>query len=236
MWEQIQTTFLEAVRRTAQAVAQLLPGLVVLVLLLVLTGALALAASALVRRVGSRLDFDRRLREWGMAAPARPDRLGPTRLAARWVAWSVVAVGFLAGLSVLESSATSALALRLLAYVPHALVGLVILAAGVAGSRALERSVLIGAVNMGLHSARLLGLGARWLLLLLATAMALEHLGIGGTILTAAFAIVFGGIVLSLSLAVGLGARDVVARSLERHFKEQPGEEDSQAGKPMHHL
>jgi hypothetical protein len=106
----------------------------------------------------------------------------------------------------------------------------------VAGSRALERSVLIGAVNMGLHSARLLGLGARWLLLLLATAMALEHLGIGGTILTAAFAIVFGGIVLSLSLAVGLGARDVVARSLERHFKEQPGEEDSQAGKPMHHL
>jgi hypothetical protein len=235
MWQQVQTTFLEAMERIARTAAQLLPGLVVMVLLLVVTVAVALAASALVRRVFTRLAFDRRLREWGMASPAHPDHLGPTRLAARWVGGSVVAVGFIAGLSVLESSATSALAARLLAYVPHALVALLILAAGVAGSRALERSVLIGAVNMGLHSARLLGLGARWLLLILASAMALEHLGIGGTILAAAFAILFGGIVLSLSLAVGLGARDLVARSLERHFKEHPEAKDER-GDQIHHL
>lgn len=235
MWEQTKTTFLGAVERVAQTLARLLPGLLVMLLLTLLSAALALVASALVRRVGARLEVDRRLREWGMAPPAQPGHLGPTRFAARLAAWTVVAIGFLVGLSVLESSATSALALRLLAFVPQALVGLAILAAGVAGSRALERSVLIGSVNMGLHSARLLGLGARWLLLILASAMALEHLGIGGTILTAAFSILFGGIVLSLALAVGLGARDVVARSLERRFQEGERREPP-TGDQDHHL
>jgi len=236
MWVQIKSTFLEAVGRIVQAVARLLPSLLVMVLLLLLSAVAALLASALVRRAGARLNLDRRLREWGMAAPPSPGRLGPTRLAARLAAWAVVGGGFLVGLSVLETGGTSALALRLLDYVPHALAGLVILLAGVAGSRVLERSVLIGAVNMGLHSARLLGLGARWLLLILASAMALEHLGVGGAILMVAFAIAFGGIVLSLSLAIGLGARDLVARSLERRFQERSEKRETPATDQLHHL
>ncbi len=235
MWSQTKITFLEAVQRITQTMARLLPGLLATILLTVFSAAVALVASALVRRVGSRLEVDRRLREWGMAPPAKVGDPGPTRFAARLVAGTVVATGFLVGLSVLESSATSALALRLLDYVPHLLMGLVILAAGVAGSRALERSVLIGAVNMGLNSARLLGLGARWLLLVLASAMALEQCGIGGTILTAAFGILFGGIVLALSLAVGLGAREVVARSLERRFQESE-RRDTPSSDQIHHL
>ncbi len=236
MWEQTRSTFLEAVGRIVQAVARLVPGLLVMALLLLLSAVLAALASALVRRAGARLDLDRRLRAWGMASPPASGGLGPTRLAARLAAWTVVAVGFVVGLSALESSATSALAARLLDYVPHALLGLVILLVGVAGSRAVERSVLIGAVNMGLHSARLVGLGARWLLLILASAMALEHLGVGGTILTVAFAIAFGGIVLSLSLAIGLGARDLVARSLERHLQERSERSETPTPDQLHHL
>lgn len=236
MWEQTRSTFLDALARVAQTMARLLPGLLAMLLLLAASAAIALLASFLVRRVGARLDVDRRLRAWGMAAPAHAGRLGPTRLAARLVAWAVVALGFVLGLSVLESSATSALAARLLDYVPHAFVGAAILALGVAGARALERSVLIGAVNMGLQSARLLGLGARWLLLILASAMALEHLGVGGTILTSAFAILFGGIVLSLSLAIGLGARGVVAQSLERHLHEQAERRETPGPDKLHHL
>lgn len=235
MWEQTRTTFLDAVRGIAQAVARLLPGLLAMVLLLLVAVLLALVVRAVLRRACARLDVDRRLREWGMAAPAAEGRAGPSVLIARLATWTVVATGFLVGLSVLEVSAASALALRLLDYVPHLLVGLLIVVAGLAGSRAVERSVLIGAVNMGLHSARLLGLGARWLVLVLAGAMALEELGIGGTILTAAFTVLFGGIVLSLSLAVGLGARDIVSRSLERRL-EQGDKADTPAGGQTHHL
>jgi hypothetical protein len=36
-----------------------------------------------------------------------------------------------------------------------------------------------------------------------------------------AFGILFGGIVLTLALAVGLGSRDIVSRSLESHVERE---------------
>jgi hypothetical protein len=54
--------------------------------------------------------------------------------------------------------------------------------------------------------------------------MALNHLGIGGRILDLAFGIMFGGIVLALALAVGLGSKELVSRSLERQASKPPEE------------
>jgi hypothetical protein len=53
--------------------------------------------------------------------------------------------------------------------------------------------------------------------------MVLEHLEIGGVVVDLAFGILFGGIVLTLALAVGLGSRDLVSRSLESRV-ERSGE------------
>jgi hypothetical protein len=71
-------------------------------------------------------------------------------------------------------------------------------------------------VNLNVQYAHLLSVGTKWLIFVLTGAMALNHLEIGGKIVDEAFAILFGGIVLTLALAVGLGARDLVSRSLER--------------------
>jgi hypothetical protein len=63
--------------------------------------------------------------------------------------------------------------------------------------------------------------------------MALEHLRIAPGIVELAFGILFGGIVLALSLAVGLNSKDLIAKSLERDVTKLPGEplED-----PLRHL
>ena len=55
--------------------------------------------------------------------------------------------------------------------------------------------------------------------------MALDHIGIGRTVLLLAFGIVFGGIVLAIALAVGLGARDAVSRTIERQLRRPPQED-----------
>ena len=47
-------------------------------------------------------------------------------------------------------------------------------------------------------------------------AMVLDHLAIGGAIVELAFGILFGGIVLTLALAIGLGSRGVVSRSFDQ--------------------
>jgi hypothetical protein len=66
----------------------------------------------------------------------------------------------------------------------------------------------------------------------LSAAMALNQLSIGGTILTLAFAILFGGIVFSLSLAIGLASKDVVSRTIERQERRSSEAVES----PIQHL
>jgi hypothetical protein len=76
---------------------------------------------------------------------------------------------------------------------------------------------------MGVQYARLLSLTVKWLVLIVAAAMALDHIGIGRSVLLLAFGILFGGVVLALALAVGLGAKEVVARALDRELREPAG-------------
>ena len=68
-------------------------------------------------------------------------------------------------------------------------------------------------------------------MIVLAFAMALEHLKIGKIapgIVELAFAILFRGIVLTLSLVIGLRSKDLITKSLERDAKHGPGSvEDS---------
>ena len=133
------------------------------------------------------------------------------------------AIGFAIALSALDATLTSSLMVRLVYYLPNLVAAVIILGAGVIFARFAARGVLISAVNLQIQWARLLSLGVKWLVLVLAGAMALEHIGIGGQIVLLAFGILFGGIVLALALAVGLGSKEMVSRSLER-----------QAGKHLH--
>lgn len=216
MWEKTRNLFLESIERTLAAIVGFLPALLAMAAVLVVSVLFAWLMRSVLRRLLVRVKLDQWLRSWGVAAPAAEGRTPPSENLARLGFWLVVAFGFLIGASAFDS--TGAIAKELLAYVPRAVVGLIMFVAGLAGSRAIERGVLIGAVNAGLQSARLLGLGARWLVVVLSAAMALEQLGLGGTVLVVSFSILFGGIVLALALAVGLGARQTVARSLERVF------------------
>ena len=85
---------------------------------------------------------------------------------------------------------------------------------------------------MNLQYARLLSAGVKWMVLVLTLAMVLDHLSIGGRIVYLAFAILFGGIVFALSLAVGLGSKDLISRSLEREASRSSEEVES----PFRHL
>jgi hypothetical protein len=60
-------------------------------------------------------------------------------------------------------------------------------------------------------------------------------LQIGEKIVDLAFGILFGGIVLSLSLAVGLGSRDLVSRSIEREAS-RANAATAHEEEPLHHF
>ncbi len=86
----------------------------------------------------------------------------------------------------------------------------------------LGEGALIAAVNARVPEARLLARAVRWGVLLFAAAMAVTHLGIGKEIVLLAFGITFGGLVLTLSLAFGLGGRALARQILDRYRRRDP--------------
>jgi hypothetical protein len=117
-------------------------------------------------------------------------------------------------------------------YLPQVLVAGALLAVGGLLAGFARRSVLIAAVNAGLPSARLLAAFVQGALLILFAAMALEHLGVGRQIILVSFTILFGGVVLALSLAFGLAGKDLARELLERLARKgEPPRED-----PLRHL
>jgi hypothetical protein len=226
MWEQINAVLTQASSRIVAGIVNFLPGLLALIVIVLATFTVAALIRVGLRRFLRGIDFDGLVARWGFSELAQwsPQRQ-PALLIIRVVSWSIMILGLLIGISALDAALPSLLVVRVFAYIPNVIAALVVLTVGIFTARFMARSVLISAANMRIQSARLLSLGVKWMLLVLAAAMALQHLGIGGSIVTLSFAILFGGIVLALALAVGLGSKDMVSRSWQQQSRPEEGAE-----------
>jgi hypothetical protein len=223
IWHHISDALNQSLYRVLTLLIAVLPGILAFFVAMVVFTLCGMLISWLLRRCLSWIKFDKRLARmsgdgW---APASP----PTEIVARASFWLCVLLGLIIGVSAFDASYATgtALPISLLPYVTHVVGAVFLLIAGILIARFLARSVLISAVNAQLQYARFLSLGVKWLVLVLTAAMALDHLEVGGKIVELAFGILFGGIVLTLTLAVGLGSRDLVSRSLESRV-ERTGE------------
>jgi uncharacterized membrane protein len=218
IWHHMSEALHQSLYSVLSLMIAILPGILAFVVALVVLTLIGMALSALLRRGLAAVKFDEHFAhgrgnvEW---APST----SPTALIARVSFWGCVLLGLVIGVSAFDASYATAATFTssLLPYLTRVVGAVLLLIAGTLFARFLARSVLIEAVNAQLEYARFLSLGIKWLVLVLTGAMALDHLEIGGTVVELAFGILFGGIVLTLSLAVGLGSRDLVSRSLESH-------------------
>ncbi len=218
IWRHMSEALHQSLYRVLSLLIAILPGILAFFVALAVFTLIGMAVSALLRRGLAAAKFDDRI------ARERGDTgwmplTSPTALIARASFWICVLLGLVIGVSAFDTSYATAAALpiSLVPYLTHGVGAILLLIAGNIIARFLARSVLIGAVNAQLQYARFLSLGVKWLVLVLTAAMVLEHLEIGGIVVDLAFGILFGGIVLTLALAVGQGSRDLVSRSLESH-------------------
>jgi len=206
----------QSLYRVLSLLIAILPGILAFFLALGVFTLIGMGISSLLRRALAWMKADERFARTRFSVDWKPSS-SPTEIVARGSFWAFVLLGLIIGVSAFDASyATSTpLPISLLPYLTHAVGAILLLLAGTLIARFLARSVLISAVNAQLQYARILSLGVKWLVLVLTAAMVLDHLEIGGAIVALAFGILFGGIVLTLALAVGLGSRDIVSRSLE---------------------
>lgn len=218
IWHHMSEALHQSLYRVLSLLIAILPGILAFFVALTVFTFIGMVLSALLRRGLNAAKFDDRIARDRGSVNWTP-MTSPTALIARTSFWGCVLLGLIIGVSAFDTSfaTASALPISLLPYLTHAVGAILLLIAGTLIARFLARSVLIGAVNAQLQYARFLSLGVKWLVLVLTAAMVLEHLEIGGGVVLMAFGILFGGIVLTLALAVGLGSRDLVSRSLESH-------------------
>jgi hypothetical protein len=135
-----------------------------------------------------------------------------------WIVW----IGFLlSGVDALGFAALDGIVEGFVQFVPRLLLALSIVLGGFAFANFAWRATLLAAVNARLASARVLAGGVRYLILILAVAMALEHVAVARQVVVIAFTIAFGAVMLGLAIAFGVGGGPLAKRLLERQFVER---------------
>src|SRR6267154_5003068 len=120
MSSEVDEVLRQTVARITNALANFLPGLVALLVIMPLAIIIAFVLRVIVRRSLERIRFDSRMDQWGFSALAEfsPAR-SPSQLIARAVFLAILGVGTLIGMSALDSNLLSRLIDQLFGYLPN---------------------------------------------------------------------------------------------------------------------
>jgi hypothetical protein len=219
IWDDI--VVVETMRGVGRRLAALLPNVLTMLTLLLLGLAIGLLARFLVVRVLRALGFNARCERWGVQqALARAAIFrDPDRLAGSLVFWGIFLLFAMMGIDALALPGMYAATSLVVRLIPNVLAAILMLVVGWLLANFLGNAVLIGSVNARIAEARLLARAVRWAVLAFTMATVLTQVGIGREMVMIAFGLTFGGLVLTFSLALGLGARHLARDLLERRFR-----------------
>ena len=215
-------------REVMQHLSVAAPRLLALVTLLLVGWVAGIVARRLTVRLLRAADFDGRCGRWGLTASLVRGgvRQPPTLLAGRLAFWMIFLMALLMGIEALEMPATAGLVAVGLRFLPNVIVAGLVMVIGWLLANFLAQAALIGAVNAQVAGAPLIASAVRWLVLVFAGAATLTQLGIAREMVLLAFGISFGGTVLALALAFGLGGKELAREMLESRLRKRDEDGD----------
>jgi len=228
MDEMIGRLVIDPLHRFSDKVMQFLPNLVSALLILLIGFIAGWLAKSILKKLFVVIKLDSFSERSGIRAILSKGGLNEplSLLLARLTGGFIVFFFFLASLNNLEFGIIQDLIDRLLHYLPSVFIALFILILGYMLGNFLGRAALIAAVNAGMRISGPISKGVKFLIYFIGVSMALEQLGIGRDTVLVSFGIVFSGLVLALSIAFGLGGKDVAKEYLEKRLKDKNQEED----------
>lgn len=130
------------------------------------------------------------------------------------VYWLIVLAFLLAVLDLLGMSVAAELLERVLAYVPQVIAGILVLVLGLFFATLVSGVVQTAAANAGVTQAKALGQIARIVVIIFASAVALEKF-LSSTIIQTTFNTVVMAFAFGAALAFGLGCKDLAGRAVQ---------------------
>lgn len=136
------------------------------------------------------------------------------------VRWLIVLVFFIAAVNILGLTTVSQVLESILAYVPNVISAALILTVGVLISGAVE-SLVKGAVgSIDVKAGRVFGKVASYTIVVFASLAAIAELKIAQAFINTLFTGFVAMMAIGLGLAIGLGAKDLVARVLNQWYEQ----------------
>jgi len=220
---------LEPLRDVYAKFVRFVPNLLAM-LIIILVGMIATRTISLIMlKLFQTVKFDSWSDRMGLTSVMRKGDLWakPSEAVGSFVYWLLVIAVLMAGFSALNIQAIDHLISNFVLYLPRVISAILILAFGYIVTGFIGRAVLISAVNRGYLFAKLLADAVRILFIVLFIAMALEQLQVAPGIVVAAFSIIFGGIVIALAIAFGVGGIDTAKKIIEKETeKKEEGSKD----------
>jgi len=149
----------------------------------------------------------------------------PSAILGEIVFWLLIIITLMSGLNALQVPTINHLVGEFFSYIPRIFSAAMILIVGYVLSGFISRTVLIAAANNGFHYAKILAEAIHTLLIVLILSMVMEQMQIAPGIVLAAFSIIFGGIVIALAIAFGVGGIDAARRIIESEATSKREEE-----------
>ncbi|OPY83357.1 MAG: hypothetical protein A4E65_00583 [Syntrophorhabdus sp. PtaU1.Bin153] len=143
----------------------------------------------------------------------------PSLVLSKIVYWIFIVVFFSFGLNFIGISQFSEYASRISAALPLIIVSIVIIIIGIILSNFIGRVIYLACENANLKYGDPIAKGVRIFLFVITFGIVFEVIGVGNTIITISFLIIFGGIIMTLSLALGIGLSNVVGELIKERLK-----------------
>ena len=218
LWDK---AFLTPLHEFFTAVGEFLPRLLAMLVIIGMGFAIAWVAETIMARLLKVTKFDQFSARVGFTESLSKGgvRDQPSHVISRIVYWAIFLIFLMLGLGALQLPPVDQFVAQTFAYAPHLIMSLIILMVGFILANFFSSATLIAAVNAQIAQARILARAVRLAIILFTLAMAFEQLGIATSVILAAFSISFGGLVLAMAIAFGLGAKDVAREFIERRLK-----------------
>lgn len=143
----------------------------------------------------------------------------PSLILSKIVYWIFIVAFFSFGLNFIGISQFSEYASRVASALPHIVVSLVIIVMGIIFSNFISRVINMTCENANIRYSDFIARGVRIFLTIITFGIVFEYIGVGNTIITISFLIIFGGIIMALSLALGIGLSNVVGDLIRERVK-----------------
>lgn len=219
-------------REVAYRLASIAPRLLAALTLALAGWALAVVVRRLTVRLLQVVDLDGRCARQGVTATLGRAgiRRSPSQLIGRLAFLVIFAIGLLMAIEALEVPAAVGLAPVVIKFLPNVLIAALVMIIGWLLANFLAEALLIFIVNAQLAGGPVMAGALRWLVLLFTASVALTQLGIAREMVLLVFGILFGGTVLGLALAFGLGGRKLAEEALESWLRKRERNADGSDG------